>query len=113
MADLIDRISGESENMDPARSKIPVHQFIGGLRLYTDGTLTAAEAKLDYDLQGAELTQANSLVTTIDSKSGTAKIAYVLRVEAVCFKIEDYDDTLYHNPDGSIDKSRVATDLEL
>ncbi len=114
MADLIDRLSGASENEDPPRPKIPTHQFFGGFRLYALGKMSSSEAKSDFDLQGSELTQANLIVSELDTRVGTAaKIAYVLQVEAVAMKLEDEDDTIYHNPDGTIDKTRVQLDLDI
>lgn len=114
MADLIDRLSGASLLEDPPRPKIFQHQFFGGLRLYVIGKMTAAEAKQDFDLQGSELTQANLLVTEIDSRTGaTAKILYVLQIEGVSMKLEDDTDTIYHDEFGAIDKTRVQADLDI
>lgn len=114
MADLIDRLSGASFDLDPSRPKIPVHQFAAGLRLYALGKLTSSEAKLDFDLQGAELTQANLLIAELDTRIGAdGKVIYVLQIEAVAMKLEVSDDTIYHNPDGTIDKTRVQLDLDI
>lgn len=114
MADLIDRIAGRLDDGSGAtRPKIPIHSFIGGYRLYVAGLVTRAELAQDYDLQGDELTQAVALADAVDAEStALAKMRYVLTVEGVCFRIEDHeDDTLYHNPDGTIDKAKVAADL--
>jgi hypothetical protein len=114
MADLIDRIAGLPADGEPERPKIAVHQFIGGLRLLAEGSISAAEAVQDYDLQGAELTQAQALVNNVNGKPvALSKIIYVLKVEAVSFRVEDDEDTIYHNPDGTVDKTRVVADLEL
>ena len=111
MTDLIDRLSGESRNHDPARPKIPVHQFNAGLGLYIAGTITAAEAKQDYDLQGDELTQANALIAEYDSRSTTLqKLIYHEIVKAIAYKIEDEDDTIYHTA-GAVNKTKVKADL--
>lgn len=113
MADLIDRLSGASELEEPPRPKIPVHQFMGGLRLKASGHVTDAEVKQDFDLQGSELTQANVVLTQLNGLTASAKVPYVLRIEAVAMKLEDDTDTIYHNPDGTIDKVRVQADLDI
>lgn len=112
MADLIDRLSGASLGMEPSRPKLPVHQFIGCYRLYVSGIITRTEIANAWDLQGNETTQATSIANAVDAEVGVAsKIAYVLRVEAVSFLIEYDADMIYHNPDGTVNKSKVATDL--
>ena len=108
MSDLIDRLSGEAES----RPKINVHRFMAAERLYALGELSASEIVTDLDLQGDEITQATTLKDRIDGELKVAdKALYVLRVESVCMCIEDHDDTLYHNPDGTVDKTRVVEDL--
>lgn len=110
MADLIDRLSGA----DPSRAKITNRQFTSGLRLYALGLVTAQEIVQDWDLQGAELTQAQTLRAQIDGITGaTAKMAYVLRVEAIATIIEITDDSIYHNADHTINKARVVQHLGL
>ncbi len=114
MADLIDRLSGASKQEDPPRPQIKLHEFFSNLRLYAIGKMTAAETKVDLDLQGAELTQANLLIAELDTRVGaTDKIEYVLQTEAVAAKLPDDTDTIYHNPDGTIDKARVQVDLDI
>lgn len=113
MTDLIDRLSGESKEHDPVRPKIPAHQFNAGLGLYVAGKITAAEAQQDFDLQGDELTQANALIAVYDGKNTTQKLIYHEVVKAVAYKMEHSEDTIYHNPDGTIDKAAVAVDLEI
>lgn len=111
MADLIDRLSGESEEMIPERPKLPVHQLVGGFRLYAHNVLTRAEISTEFDLQGSEATQAGLIADTIDAETGVAnKVAQVLKLEAIMFMVENSEDTLYHNEDGSVDKTRVQTD---
>lgn len=110
MADLIDRLSGQ----DNTRPKISPHGFCGVLELYSAGKVSQAEVVLNWDLQGAELTQAIALRNKIDEKTNaSAKIAYVLDVIHIALLIEDDDDQIYHNPDGSVDKTRVILDLEI
>lgn len=112
MADLIDRISGESVGMTPSRPKLPVHQFTGGLRLYCYGLKTRVQVATNFDLQGTEATQAGALADRIDAQTGIAvKIAYALRIEAVAMLMEQDNDTFYHNPDGTINKTAVLADL--
>lgn len=114
MADLIDRLSGASEDEDPPRPQIKLHEFFSNLRLYAIGKMTAAESKTDLDLQGTELTQANLLIAELDSRVGvTAKIEYVLQTEAVATRLPDDEDTIYHNPDGTVNKTRVQADLDI
>ena len=108
MADLIDRLSGH----DQTRPKIAVHQFTGCLRLYARGTITAAQVVQGWDLQGAELTQAQALRAQVDAQTNAnTKMGYVLAVEAVAMLIEDGNDTIYHNQDGTINKTAVGAAL--
>lgn len=111
MADLIDRLSGESL---PSRPKLHGHQFIGGLRLYAEGLKSRGEIAANWDLQGDELTQANAIADIIDIQVGvTAKIIYVLRFESIALLIEDRSDTFYHDGGGNVDKTAVITDAGL
>ena len=112
MADLIDRLSGASEELELPRPKLPAHQFMGGMRLYADGKATRVEIASNWDLQGEEATDAAAIADQIDGAGGTAAtMRYVLSVEAVSFMLEDDDDTLYHNPDGTINKTKTRSDL--
>lgn len=110
MADLIDRISG----LDESRPKLPVHQFMAAERLYALGELTRSEIATAFDLQGDEATEAARVADNIDAQ-GTVqgKIVYVLRCDGVFMLVEDGNDTLYHNVDGTIDKTRVYEDLQI
>jgi len=107
MADLIDRISGQTD-----RPKINLHRFIGAERLYAFGEWTRVEIAAEFDLQGDEATQAGQLADVIDDNvQPVNKALYILRVESVCMCIEDGNDGLYHNPDGTINKALVYEDL--
>ena len=112
MADLIDRISGASVRMDPPRPKINLHRFMGAERLYALGEWTRAEIAAEFDLQGDEATQGTQLADEIDAQSNiTNKALYILRVESVCMCLEDSDDRLYHNQDGTVNRAKVYEDL--
>lgn len=108
MADLIDRLAG----IDPDRPKIPVHQFAARLKLYAAGTITAAEAIQDWDLQGSELTQAQTLRSALDAQTGGLnKLIYCTKVESIFELTEIAEDRVYHNADGTIKKALIATHL--
>ena len=107
MADLIDRISGQTD-----RPKINLHRFMACERLYALGEWTGAEIVAEFGIEGDELTQAQQLKAQIDAAVGASnKTLYILRAESVFMCIEDGDDGLYHNQDGTINKSKVAEDL--
>jgi len=107
MADLIDRISGQTD-----RPKINLHRFIGLERLYALGEWSRVQIAAEFDLQGDEATQGSALADNIDAQTGASnKALYILRVESVCMCVEDGEDTLYHNPDGTIDKALVYEDI--
>jgi hypothetical protein len=40
------------------------------------------------------------------------KVEYLGRVEGVLMCVEDSDDRLYHNQDGSLNKTRIFADLQ-
>jgi hypothetical protein len=63
MADLIDRISGA----DQTRPKLNMHRFTGAWRLYALGEWTRPQLATEFDLQGAEATQAGQVADIIDS----------------------------------------------
>ena len=108
MADLVDRISGESGDERP---KINLHRFMGVQRLYALGELTGAQIVAEFDLQGDEATQAAQLKTQIDAQVGVQdKALYILRVESVFMCLEDKDDTFYHDA-GVVDKAAVYAAL--
>lgn len=107
MADLIDRISGDTD-----RPKINLHRFMGMERLYAFGEWTRSQISTEFDLQGDEATQAIALANKIDAETGaTNKTLYILRVESVLMCLEDHSDTLYHNVDGTVNKTKVYEDL--
>jgi hypothetical protein len=108
VADLIDRIAGT----DDTRPKLNLHRFIGVERLYAFGEWTRGEVAAEFDLQGDELVQAGQLADEIDDKLNNAdKALYILRVESICMCLEDGDDRLYHNPDGTVNRAKVYEDL--
>lgn len=112
MSDLIDRISGDAEDAIPPRPKILIFQFVAGYQLYALGFATRLEVADDWDLQGDEIPQATALADAIDAAGSTAnKLAYLARIQAISALIEVDFDTLYHLPDGSVDKAKVITDM--
>lgn len=114
MADLIDRISGESLNLVPSRPKINLHRFIGVERLYAFGEWTRTQIATEFDLQDDEATQAGLIADKIDGEIGASnKALYILRVESVMLCTEDHLDRLYHNGDGSVNKAKVQEDVLL
>lgn len=108
MADLIDRISGQ----DVSRPKINLHRWIGCQRLYALAELTRAQVATEFDLQGTEATQATQIANAIDGAgNATNKSIYVGRVEAVFYCVEDSEDRIYHNVDGTVNKTLIYSDL--
>ena len=109
MADLIDRISGE----DVTRPKINLHRFLGVERLYAFGEWTRAQIATEFDLQGAEATQAGQIADKIDAQSGASnKALYILRAESVMMCLEDRNDTFYHSG-GVVNKAKIYEDLQI
>jgi hypothetical protein len=105
MADLIDRISGE------AGEKINLHRFIGTQRLYAFGEWSRSDVATQFNLQGAEATQAAALADKIDAQpDANSKALYILRAESVMMCIEDMQDTFYHSG-SSVNKTKVYEDL--
>lgn len=117
LADLIDRLSGDSEFMSPPRDKINSHRFMGVERLYALGEWTRSEIATEFDLQGNEAIQATQLADKIDSFTGANgpfnKAVYIGRVEAIAYCLEDRDDNFYHNQDGTVNKTKVYEDLQI
>jgi hypothetical protein len=114
MADLIDRLSGESLQLATPRPKINLHRWIAAQRLYAFGEWTGAEIATEFDLQGNEATQATTIKNNIDAQTGASnKALYILRVESVAMCIEDNDDGLYHDAQGMVDKTKVAEDIQI
>jgi methylthioribose-1-phosphate isomerase len=86
------------------------HQFNAWFRLYALGLRTRLEVATAWDLQGAELTQADLLADEIDAIGGNdAKLAYVLRVDAVAMLLDSNDPTYVTGT--TINKTLVQTDL--
>ena len=107
MADLIDRLSGESE---PARPKMPAHQFVSGLILYALGLVSRSELATNWDLQGDEATQASAVADAIDAEGGAVnKIVFVLRFDSIVLLVEDTEDLIYHTA-GVVNKTKVIAD---
>lgn len=120
MADLIDRLTHVSITMTPPRPGINVHAFTGGLALYTAGAWTAGEFAQAWDLQGAELTQANAVRAVMDSKATvTLKMVYLWKVTAACLVLSSPPDSdapdpsPYFDVSGNVNKARIAADLEI
>lgn len=119
MADLIDRLTHDSESMSPPRPGIYVHAFTSDTLLYLAGKRSTQEMIQMYDLQGAELTQANQIRATIDGKNTTGKLIYANVVLSVFLLLSHPPDStyptpsVYFNADGSVIKSRVFGDLEI
>lgn len=110
MADLIDRLSGESE---PTRPKINLHRFMAVERLYALGEWTRQQIASEFDLQGDEATQGGILADEIDAQTtANNKIIYILRCESVFMCVEDQNDTFYHSG-GTVNKAKVYEDLLL
>jgi hypothetical protein len=113
MADLIDRISGPRAEAE-GRPKLPVHQFVAGLRLYAFGLVTRGQLASNWDLQGTEAGQGLQLADKIDAELTTlAKIVYIFRVESVAYLIEEAEDAIYHQDRDTVNKAKVKADLGL
>jgi len=85
---------------------------MGVERLYAFGEWTRAQIAAEFDLQGDEAVQGTQLANQIDSNvQPSNKALYILRVESVCMCLEDGDDRLYHNPDGTVNRAKVYEDL--
>lgn len=126
MADLIDRLTGLSENMDPPRPSITIHEFEAHFGLLGANKWTGAEAQIGMDLQGTELAQAQAVLTKMASKTATQKITYALVVISVAKAlahapglvngVPEPVPNVYFSWNGTelvVNKARVATDLEI
>ncbi len=110
MTDLIDRLAGDVQN-----EKIPIHQFLGHLRLYSLGIpdITSSFIATEYDISlPDEISQALAMATAIDDAStAVEKIALVLRFEAVMFNLETAAvNSRYRAADGTLNKSVIKAD---
>jgi len=70
MADLIDRISGASLGMIPARPKINLHRLLGAWNLYATGYLTRLQIADEFDITGNtdEVRQAIQIADKLDAR---------------------------------------------
>ena len=108
MADLIDRLAGTTIE----RPKINLHRFVGAEQLYALGEWTRQQIAAEFDLQGDEATQGGQLADAIDIASPALnKVIYILRINSVLMCMEDGDDRLYHNTDGTVNKAKVYEDI--
>ncbi len=116
MGDLIDRIAGTNRDV---RHKINLHRWIGVQRLYALNEWTRAQIAADFDLIGFvdEERQATQIATVIDSFTGgnasLNKIIYIGRIEGVMMCMEDSNDRLYHNTDGTLNRPKILEDLQI
>lgn len=108
MADLIDRISGQTYDLRP---KINLHRFMGVERLYAFGEWARQQIASEFDLQGSEATQAAQIADNIDGQVGAGnKVLYIARVESVFMCLEDSEDNFYHSG-GIVNKPKVYEDI--
>jgi hypothetical protein len=117
MADLIDRLAGTPALETDGRPKINLHRWMGVQRLYTGGEWTRAQIVAEFGLQGGEATQAGQLADKVDSFTGGSgplnKVIYLGRIEGVLMCMEDGNDRLYHNADGTLNRAKVLEDLQI
>ena len=114
MADLIDRLAGTQAMKDAGREKINLHRFMGAEQLYAFGVWDRAALVSEFGLDGDEVTQAAQLADEIDGQSNaTNRALYIIRVNSVLMCLEDNDDRLYHNPDGSINRTKIYGHLQI
>ncbi len=115
MADLIDRIAGTGDRS----RKINLHRWMGVQRLYTVSEWTRAQIAVEFDIAGFpdEERQATQLADKIDSFTGGGgplnKVIYLGRAEGVFMCLEDSDDRLYHNTDGTLNRAKIFEDLQI
>ena len=108
MADLIDRIIGVD-----GVEKIAVHHFIAQYRMVSEGIRTGAEVVAEFDLVDQEITDANAVLTELNSQSNiTNKMRYVLKLDAVFISIEAGDSRYWPSGiSGEPDKATIKADL--
>jgi len=112
MADLLDRLSGVGEQETPPRPSINLHRFMAAERLYALSLFTRAQLATEFDLIGLEATQAGQIADQIDANlTALLKTIYINRADAVLMCVNDVDDRLYHNPDGTVNKTSCFIDL--
>ncbi len=113
--DLIDRIAGTGDRS----RKINLHRWLGVQRLYTLAEWTRVQIGTEFDITGNvdEERQATQIADKIDSFGGGSgplnKVIYIGRLEGVFMCLEDSNDKLYHNGDGTVNKAKVFEDLQI
>lgn len=122
MADLIDRLTGLSEQMVPPRPAITTHEFEAHFALFATGKWSGAEAQIGLDLQGDELAQMTLIVNRMNAKNATQKVTYGIVVMGVVLALAHVPATVGYVPNvyfswaGDqlvVNKARVALDLEI
>lgn len=118
MADLIDRIArytGQAENID----KINLHRWLGVQRLYALTEWTRQQIADEFRITGNpdQVRQATQIADVIDSFTGNNaalnKVIYIGRVEAVLMCAQEHTDHLYHNIDGTLNRTKIFEDLQI
>jgi hypothetical protein len=82
-------------------------------RLYALGEWTRAQIAAEFDIPGNvdEERQATQIATAIDGLNATNKVIYIGRIEGVFMCLEDSNDRLYHNGDGTLNRIKIFEDL--
>ena len=107
MTDLIDRIAGIND-----AEKINIHHFTSQYNLVASGIRTGSEVLAEFGLVGQEITDANAVLTELNSKSNTLnKIAYILKMDAVFISVEAGDGRYWTGE--TPNKAIVKSDLDI
>jgi len=107
MADLIDRVAGIN-----GAEKIAIHHFTSHYRLIAESIITGADTVAEFNLVGQEITDANAILTELNSKLTVVnKIEYILKMDAVFISVEA-DDSRYWTA-GVANKSVIKADLDI
>lgn len=115
MANFIDRLSHDSEQMTPSRPIVRGHAFAGFLTMlagiYSPAvTIASLRAHLEVPDDGSdEDRQFEQIVAAVTTGNITTKINNMLRIEAVCYVIGGEDDSIFRNGDGTMNYSAVYT----
>ena len=116
MADLIDRLAGANDGGSLA-PKVPVHFFLGKMVLRATNDLTSAETQTGFNpsFTAEQMQQAAAIESVLDSKTGlAAKVAYLMKLEALFFSMENKNDSTWWNPDYTIkNKARILAIMEI
>ena len=105
MTDLIDRIAGTNGAV-----KINIHHFTSQYTLVAEGIRTGAEVVAEFSLVGQEITDANAVLTELNSQSTVLKkIQYILKMDAVFISVEAGDSRYW--TDGIANKAIIKADL--